>query len=346
MPGGESSLVARRIADLEANGKSKRATSSLVRPPAKTSLAANPAFYTPLGVKPPVTRSGATKPPVQASTASKPLIQKPSVLKPHVQVHSIVKPPVQASLATKPAVQTFKPPSPTVMSGTKLATHVSSGGIAEAGKTPSKISLVHKPVMKTSSAAKFIVKKSYNAQPLIKPSSFETPTAVKVSAQAPLAAGPPRETLFAAKPPFHFQRRHHEADDRPSTNDQVPDACNLATQHSTIDQEDVVPGRLATLEAALAVSERRSQDTGKVVMAMGRRCAERVCQLEDALIAAEERGNWLQGELKVISACGAQSVRELEDDLQQARGTKESSSGESHGTVPEERLDRVRRSIE
>lgn len=115
---------------------------------------------------------------------------------------------------------------------------------------------------------------------------------------------------------------------------------------------DIMAGRISELEGALAASERRikslvystaptaaskaaaASKAGKPddVAAMRRRCAERVRQLEDVLVQAEKRASWLQGELKLVSACAGEHIRELEGELLAAkveRGSRDSDCGSS-----------------
>lgn len=180
-----------------------------------------------------------------------------------------------------------------------------------------------------------------------------TPTSSSSSVKPPVVVGHPEG-----------HDCHHELSTSISLNEKQ--AFSIASESTTAahpgeadhHQAKVMAGRIAELEAALAASERRvvrlsssataaaagvagqgRGDAFRDIVAVERRCAKRVCQLEDALVQAEKRANWLQGELQVVSACGAQRVRELEDAVlrqQTAAGNEEEDCryGGSRGEAP------------
>ncbi|CAN0189477.1 unnamed protein product, partial [Laminaria digitata] len=149
-------------------------------------------------------------------------------------------------------------------------------------------------------------------------------------------------SLKKAKKPVVFQREYRNPPPpNPSENPTAAAAAaggdpgrDMTVEHRLADQADIMAKRITDLEAALATSGRRiarlssaataaatapchTRHADQAIAEVERRCATRVCQLEDALMQAEKRASWLQEELKVVWACGAQRVRELEDAARQ-----------------------------
>lgn len=136
----------------------------------------------------------------------------------------------------------------------------------------------------------------------------------------------------------------------------------MTVEHRLADQADIMAKRITELEAALATSGRRiarlssaataaaatapshTRHADQAIAEVERCCATRVGQLEDALMQAEKRASWLQEELKVVWACGAQRVRELENaarKLEEGEG-KRNMPGRSSAEESGEAMDKVR----
>lgn len=134
--------------------------------------------------------------------------------------------------------------------------------------------------------------------------------------------------------PAVYQREHRQPPPSPkknrsTTSKTVVSARDMTVEHRLANQADIMAKRITDLEAALATSARRiarlstaataaatapchTRHAAQAIATVERCCATRVSQLEDALMQAEKRASWLQEELKVVWACGAQRVRELE----------------------------------
>ena len=136
---------------------------------------------------------------------------------------------------------------------------------------------------------------------------------------------------------------------------------DMTVEHRLADQADIMAKRITDLEVALATSERRiarlssaataaasapchTRQADQAIAEVERCCAIRVGQLEDALMQAEKRASWLQEELKVVWACGAQRIRELEKAARQKEegDEKRDFPGRSSGEESGEGMDKVR----
>lgn len=188
-------------------------------------------------------------------------------------------------------------------------------------------------------------------------------------------SSPPQSSSLKTKPAVFKREHRHPPPPNPSEKQTAaavtaapPVAArsgpgrDMTVEHRLADQADIMAKRITDLEAALAMSGRRiarlssaataaaatapchPRHADQAIAEVERCCATRVGQLEDALMQAEKRASWLQEELKVVWACGAQRVRELENAARQQEGgeIKQNALGRNSTEESGEGMDKVR----